>query len=107
MTNKKEIQNRLNYLRQEIEQERISYGEIIELQSLSEHIDTDDNLLLEWAGVPEFTHDYKCDNCGKPATRNIQGTWVEYPINKDGEFEKHILGDSIDDMSYFYCDDCE
>ena len=44
---------RLEYLRDEIEAERISYGEIVELQSLIEHIEADDVLLLEWAGMPE------------------------------------------------------
>ena len=44
---------RLEYLRGEIESERISYGEIAELQDLAEHIDPDDVQLLEWAGVPE------------------------------------------------------
>ena len=44
---------RLEYLRKEIEAERISYGEIQELQSLAEYIDNDDVLLLEWAGVKE------------------------------------------------------
>ena len=47
------VKERLNYLRGEIEAERISYGEIAELQSLAKHIDPDDTLLLEWAGVPE------------------------------------------------------
>lgn len=45
-----EIKERLEYLRGEILAERISYGEIAELQSLAEHIDKDDQLLLEWAG---------------------------------------------------------
>lgn len=53
--NKLQIQQRLEYLRQEIEAERISYGEIAELQSLAEHIEPGDTLLLEWAGVPEHT----------------------------------------------------
>ena len=48
-----EIQARLEYLRGEIEAERISYGEIAELQSLAEHIDEGDVLLLEWVGVKE------------------------------------------------------
>jgi len=48
-----EIKKRLEYLRGEIEAERISTGEICELQSLAEHIDENDVLLLEWAGVPE------------------------------------------------------
>jgi transcription elongation factor len=47
------IKERLEYLRQEIIAERISYGEIIELQSLIKHIDMGDVLLLEWAGVKE------------------------------------------------------
>lgn len=50
---KKEIRKRLEYLRQEIEAERISYGEIAELQSLKRYIDKGDVLLLEWAGVKE------------------------------------------------------
>lgn len=47
------IAKRLRYLRGEIVAERISYGEIAELQSLAEYIDPGDMLLLEWAGVPE------------------------------------------------------
>jgi len=53
MTISTETESRLNYLRGEILAERISYGEIAELQSLSEHIKLEDTLLLEWAGVPE------------------------------------------------------
>ena len=45
--------DRLEYLRGEIEAERISYGEIAELQGLAEYIDPSDTVLLEWAGVPE------------------------------------------------------
>jgi hypothetical protein len=52
--NKNEIKARLAYLRQEIEAERLSYGEQAELQSLAEYIDKGDVLLLQWAGVPEF-----------------------------------------------------
>ena len=47
------IMTRLEYLRGEILAERISYGELAELQSLAEYIKPDDVLLLEWAGVPE------------------------------------------------------
>ena len=49
-----DAQERLEYLRGEINAERISYGEIAELQSLAGHIDPGDVQLLEWAGVPEF-----------------------------------------------------
>ncbi len=45
--------NRLEYLRQELRAERISYGELSELQSLVKYIDKGDVELLEAAGVPE------------------------------------------------------
>ena len=47
------IQERLEELRTELRAERISYGELAELQFLSEHIDEGDTELLQWAGVPE------------------------------------------------------
>lgn len=50
---KSETLNRLEYLRGEIEAERISYGEIHELQSLAAHIAPDDVVLRQWAGLPE------------------------------------------------------
>ena len=50
---KKQIKSRLKYLRQQIKNECISYGEIAELQTLAKYIKNDDVLLLEWAGVPE------------------------------------------------------
>lgn len=50
---KQQIKARLKYLRGEIEAERISYGEIVELQSLAKYIEPGDTLLLEWAGIPE------------------------------------------------------
>jgi hypothetical protein len=48
-----EARARLEYLRGEIHAERISYGEIAELQGLVPHIDPHDFELLEWAGVTE------------------------------------------------------
>lgn len=45
---------RLEYLRGEIRAERISYGELAELQTLAPHIDPGDVELLEAAGVPEY-----------------------------------------------------
>jgi hypothetical protein len=52
------VKKRLEYLRQEIEAERISTGEICELQALAKYIDPSDTLLLEWAGVPEYTENF-------------------------------------------------
>jgi len=48
-----EIKKRLEFLRRELRLERISYGELAELQSLIEYIDLDDVELLQAAGVPE------------------------------------------------------
>lgn len=49
----KNIKTRLEYLRKQIENENISYGEIAELESLKEYIEKNDVLLLQWAGVKE------------------------------------------------------
>ena len=49
-----EKQLRLEELRKELRAERISYGELAELQSLAEYIDKGDVELLEAAGLPEF-----------------------------------------------------
>ncbi len=53
MKTAKTIKSRLEYLRQEIKAERISTGEILELQSLVNYIEPCDVELLEWDGVPE------------------------------------------------------
>lgn len=42
---------RLEELRAEIRAERISWGELYELQTLARHIDPSDVELLQWAGV--------------------------------------------------------
>lgn len=49
-----DIMNRLNYLKNEINNERISYGELAELQNYApEIIKLGDTQLAEWAGIPE------------------------------------------------------
>ena len=49
-----EAKIRLEELRAEIQAERISTGELLELQSLIPYIDKGDVELLQWAGVSEF-----------------------------------------------------
>jgi hypothetical protein len=49
-----QIAERLEYLRGELRAQRISYGELAELEGLADHISADDVELLEAAGVPEF-----------------------------------------------------
>jgi len=51
----KQIKKRLHWLRNEILKERISYGEILEIQALAQHIDPNDTLLLKWCGKVEGT----------------------------------------------------
>jgi hypothetical protein len=48
-----EIKKRLEYIREEIQKECISYGEIAELQALKSYIDKDDMELLQWAETEE------------------------------------------------------
>ena len=53
----------------------------------------------------KITHDYTCDVCGKPATRNIQNTWHEYEITPKGNFKETDSWEG--DSNSFLCDDCE
>jgi len=48
------FKQRIEYLRKQIRQENISYGEILELQSLKEHIKDDDVELLQWTEESEI-----------------------------------------------------
>jgi hypothetical protein len=57
MTADTAARERLEYLRAELRAERISYGELAELESLVPHIDPSDVELLEAAGVPEHGED--------------------------------------------------
>jgi len=57
MSDRESTKERLEYLRGEILAERISYGELAELESLAYAIDPGDVLLLQWAGVPEGEDD--------------------------------------------------
>lgn len=53
MLTKYEARARLAELRTELRAERISYGELVELQGLADFIEPGDVELLEAAGVPE------------------------------------------------------
>ena len=67
MKTKSQARKRLEELRKELRAERISYGELAELQSLKEYIEDGDIELLEAAGVPELNKKKgKCGICGKP-----------------------------------------
>jgi hypothetical protein len=48
------MRDRLEELRTELRAERISYGELVELESLAEYIDKDDLELLGAIGINEY-----------------------------------------------------
>ncbi len=50
----RKIREQLEYLRGELRAERLSYEELVELQTLKDYIEPGDVELLEAAGVPEF-----------------------------------------------------
>jgi len=71
MSKELKIKKRLEELKNAIQGEGISYGEIAELQSLAEHIDPSDTLLLEWASVDENEEEMcECGN-GVAETFNV------------------------------------
>lgn len=78
----KDIKKRLEHLRKELRAERISYGELAELQSLKDHIDPSDVELLEAAGVPEFPDDEEMANGGEAELMKKSGIiLVDYPAD--------------------------
>jgi hypothetical protein len=55
----------------------------------------------------KIKHDYKCQECGKVATHNIQdGGQVHYAIKEDGEFKLLDSWAEGDENNDFYCDKC-
>ena len=45
---------------------------------------------------------YKCEICGKHATRSIQTLWHDYDITKDDNFVETNQWES--DENHFFCD---
>lgn len=84
---------RLEELREELRAERISYGELTELQELSEYIDKDDVELLEAAGVPENDE----DEYGKGGKIRSQEEFNELVIKKE-KLVKNLSPKEIADM---------
>ena len=82
-----EVKERLEYLRKELREERISYGELAELQSLVEHIDSNDVELLQAAGVPEEEYNklLRIDQA-KELWEELGNT----PVNEDMELDEEF-----------------
>lgn len=77
------IRRRLEYLRCELRNERISYGELIELQSLKDFIKEGDVELLEAAGVPEKIH---INELPKQCATNVGSNLFLYEHPETGEY---------------------
>jgi hypothetical protein len=54
--------------------------------------------------MPKITHDFVCDECGKPATINIQQNWQLFDITPKGDFKETDSWEGDDNS--FYCDEC-
>ncbi len=52
----------------------------------------------------QVRHSYVCDECGKPATQNIQQQYHSYSISASGEFQE--IDNWEGDTNEFLCDEC-
>ncbi len=86
MTNRR-IEKRLKELKKAIEDENISYGEFAELQSLRKYI-KDDEVLEEWAGIPEKTIKEYIDYLGYAVEEGYVDEDVAKEIIDNEEWEK-------------------
>jgi hypothetical protein len=50
------------------------------------------------------THDYKCQNCGKPATINLQQNYQLFDIADNGDTSERKAWEG--DTNEFYCAEC-
>ena len=106
-----DVKSRLEYLRGEIEAERISMGELVELQGYANDIDPDDVVLLEAAGVPEHIEDDDNATRHVNAGHDVTVTWVLYAssdVSADYKvkMKPDFLGDA-DNWPEVYCRSCE
>lgn len=75
MNHLEDVKARLEYLRGELRGERISYGELLELQTLASYIEDGDVELLEAAGVEEYPEPYLTIEEIKEANADKGGYW--------------------------------
>ena len=97
----KNIKQRLEELRTELREERISYGELAELESLAEHIEEDDDVeLLEAAGVPEFVDLFEQT---ETLPQNVQDVLTKYESSDSTYKTCEALKSDLNDIGY----DCD
>jgi hypothetical protein len=93
------MKQRLEEIREEIRNERVSIGELIELRSLVEFIDKDDVELLEWAGVPEFKN--KVMNFREETIKEFN-YYCDTTLREDMSFQEAIDDIEKANNNYFY-----
>lgn len=101
----KAIKQRLEELRKELRAERISTGELLELQSLSKYIDKGDVELLEAAGVPEFDEDETTDLFATPELipDNVRAVFDKYDNGDELSYEEIFkLHTEVEELGYTF-----
>lgn len=102
---KNHLHDRLEYLRSQIRAERISYGELAELQSLADFIEPGDVELAEPAGIDEaefHARTHYCTYCDFYSRDHFTGKQVSDDVFLGTEAavvahaEKHPIGDPRD-----------
>lgn len=86
----KDAKKRLEQIRKSLRREDLSYGEIAELEALSDFIETDDIELRQAAGLPETEYDMDGN-----ILEHEKGETAEISISKD-EMEKLHKGGKVD-----------
>ena len=99
------IKERLEYLRAELRAERISCGELAELQGLADHIDNNDVELLEAAGIPEGIREADDTARSVPST-NREQTIVDCECHRDDGLECPVCGTIVVTFHTFNSAEC-
>jgi len=110
----KAAKKRLEQLRKELRAERISYGELAELESLKKYIDDDDVELRQAAGIPEFEDDDDDDDKYAKGGKLEVGDMVMvddsgyakyfsgFDVSKPAKIISKNKGKSFGKVKYFY-----
>ena len=88
------VKQRLEAIRKSIQNENVSYGELVELQSLSQYIDSNDIELRQAADIPEFDDDNEMATGGSVGNSQKGYGIIEYAsdmISYDGYFDPKEL----------------
>lgn len=100
-----EKKERLEELRKELQDGQLSYGELAELQSLSEYIEKGDVELLEAAGVPEFPEDETADLFETPELipENVRAVFDKYDNGDELSYEEIFkLHTEVEQLGYTF-----